>query len=501
MGWFHTGVTPQTAWADAALLVIRSDVAGAAVIVALAGAWALSGVFHIRAAVPDASLRVCLRAGPRVLLGLPAGSAETRNASGAALSAAAAFVSVRTVGPVSVAALVLLLARGHLPVGLSTPWAAGGALVLGSTLALTVSRTARRFEMSAQWRASRGRHLGVAALLGELTLSAATALCALALTHTGGENLSPLEAFAAASAARILTLLRFPPAGFVVADAVLAALLLGVGVSPGAALATTALWRGSMLAAWSASVLIRTRRHVGTGDLAPPNAPTGSVLGELVHRTAFRLLASMPPALARRARRLVFQSLFTASDDPWQYAALPYEARKRSQLLDQVGPAPGTVVELGCADGHNLVALAQAHPHARLVGLDISPRAVEVAKAGVRGAAHVTVLEADFRGAPAALRARGITAIDTLILSEVLYYLGGPARVQTELAGLRALLAAGGRVLLLHPSPDAERLHQAALTALGAAPEQIIVVDDPDRPVTLHIGRVRTAYVGAEEPA
>jgi hypothetical protein len=113
----------------------------------------------------------------------------------------------------------------------------------------------------------------------------------------------------------------------------------------------------------------------------------------------------------------------------------------------------------------------------------------------------VTVLEADFRGAPAALRARGITAIDTLILSEVLYYLGGPGKVQTELAGLRDLLADGCRVLLLHPSPDAERLHQAALTALGAAPGEVIVVDDPDRPVTLHLGRVSTAYDGTKEPA
>ena len=501
MGWFHTGVTYRQL-ADAALLVIGSDVAGGAVIFALVGAWALAGVFHIRAAIPDASLGTCLDAGPRVLLGLPAGSARTPTASAAGLSAAASSVTLRAVGPVSVAALAFLLVRGHPPVGLSTPLAAGGALALGSTLAVTVSHSARRADMGGQWRASRGRHLGVSALLGELTLSSATTLCAMALTHTGGENLSPLEAFAAASVARILTLLRFPPAGFVVADAVLAALLVGVGASPGAALATAALWRLGMLAAWSASALVRTRSHVGPGeDVAPPNVPTGSLLGELVHRSAFRLLGSLPPALARRARRLVFQSLFTVSEDPWQYAALPYEARKRGHLLDHVGPTPGTLVELGCADGHNLVALAQAHREARLVGLDISPRAVEVAQASVRGAGDVTVIEADFRGAPAALHARGITAINTLILSEVLYYLGGPGRIQAELGGLRDLLADGCRVLLLHPSPDAERLHPAALTALGAGAEEVVVMADPDRPVTLHVGRVSRTYDGAQEPA
>lgn len=157
-----------------------------------------------------------------------------------------------------------------------------------------------------------------------------------------GENLSPLEAFAAASAARILTLLRFPPAGLVVSDAVLAAPLIGVGASPGAALATTALWRLGMLGAWSASALGRTRRHAGPGEgPTPPNTPTGSVLGELVHRTAFRLLASMPPTLARRARRLAFQWLFTVSEDPWQYAALPYEARKRGTCSTRSDPLRG----------------------------------------------------------------------------------------------------------------------------------------------------------------
>ncbi|MEP4422552.1 MAG: methyltransferase domain-containing protein, partial [Nitratireductor sp.] len=45
----------------------------------------------------------------------------------------------------------------------------------------------------------------------------------------------------------------------------------------------------------------------------------------------------------------------------------------RDRLVDALQvPAGGSVLELGCGTGRNLVRVARRYPHARLFGLDIS---------------------------------------------------------------------------------------------------------------------------------
>jgi uncharacterized membrane protein YbhN (UPF0104 family) len=234
-------------------------------------------------------------------------------------------VSLLVLGAGSAGALTLLLARGHVPPGVSAPTAASAAALLAAAVSLVVTRRARNAkEAAGRWLTRRGPHLGVATLVGELALAGSVVAVALALGHTEGADISALEVFAATTVARLLTLLRHPVGGVVLADAVLAGLLLGVGTSAAVAVATAALWRLGMVAAWAGSFLISRQASVPLDSvLSAPPEPTGSALGELVHRSVFRVIASLPDPLARGVRRFVFQAKFGGADDPWQYDTMP----------------------------------------------------------------------------------------------------------------------------------------------------------------------------------
>ncbi|MBA3504971.1 MAG: methyltransferase regulatory domain-containing protein [Betaproteobacteria bacterium] len=61
------------------------------------------------------------------------------------------------------------------------------------------------------------------------------------------------------------------------------------------------------------------------------------------------------------------------------------------------------VLEVGCGDGANLLPMAMALPHARFVGCDIAPRAIEAARAVAAelGLANATLLTEDLTSLPA----------------------------------------------------------------------------------------------------
>lgn len=480
-------------WADAATLILSSDITAVVVALLLLVSWAAAGAIRVRAAIPTAPTLTCLSAGPLVHVGLPTRWTRTPTGEPAGLVTAAASVSLMAVGPASAGALIFLLARGHTPLGLNTPTVAAGAAVAGAAAAVTVARQRYRSRSAAhRWLARRGPHLGVATLLGEVGLSLATAATATALTHTEGTVISALEVLAAATVARLLTLLRHPPGGLLVADAVLVGLLMGVGASAGSALATVILWRlGMLIVSLGSALLMRRLPAPVPMDVAPVEHPTSSTIGAVAHRTVFRLLATLPKSVARRLRNLVFHILFSLADDPWQYSTMPYEARKRAWLVSSVDPHASTIVEVGCADGHNLRALAQAHPHARVIGLDISARAVHAARERCAGLPQVTVIHTDIHRAGWALSDAGVGRVDALVLSEVLYYLGAAEQVEAELRNLRAVLADQSLVVLLHPTADAQRLHAAAFRALDATVQHRQHIPDPARPILLEQGRTR----------
>jgi S-adenosylmethionine-diacylgycerolhomoserine-N-methlytransferase len=92
-------------------------------------------------------------------------------------------------------------------------------------------------------------------------------------------------------------------------------------------------------------------------------------------------------------------------DNVYRYQRHIYDATRRNYLLgrdrliSELGPPiGGSVLEIGCGTGRNLIALATRYPTARLYGVDISAEMLKSAKASI--ARHgfydrITLAEAD----------------------------------------------------------------------------------------------------------
>ena len=476
-------------------LLLRTEVV-AVVVAACAAAWMLAGWVQLRAAVPGASHRWCLTAGSLLVAGAEWPRArrslrQKRAALPVELVAASRGITLTLLWPAALGALVYVAVDSGLPVRVPAPvlWVTGIAAIGG--LALSV-RAVTLVPGRKLWQAARGGHVTSAVIVGEIVL-ATTAICAAWAFTAGSTTVTGLlEVGLVSIVARLVTLTRLPRAGFVVADTVFVAMLIALGTATSAALATVAVWRAGLGLAWLVGCAGRLMGGSPQAEVRLPAEPTGSALGEWIHRGLFKLIAALPPRLAARVRVRVFGTMFSLSDDPWRYDELPYERRKQAALVDALpveALAVGAIVEVGCADGHNLAAFAERHPAAQVIGLDISPVAVTAASARFGGEQQVTVAVSDARGAASALAAMGVEAIGVLVLSEMLYYVGGPAQIRAEFHGLAQLVRPGSAVVLVHGGADAARLHPAAIRALGLTTSEKLVFDDPSRPFVIETAR------------
>jgi len=71
----------------------------------------------------------------------------------------------------------------------------------------------------------------------------------------------------------------------------------------------------------------------------------------------------------------------------------------RDRLLDELQPPPGgTILEVGCGTGRNLILAAKRYPDARLYGFDISSEMLKTARANIEKAgltSRITLAEGD----------------------------------------------------------------------------------------------------------
>lgn len=141
-----------------------------------------------------------------------------------------------------------------------------------------------------------------------------------------------------------------------------------------------------------------------------------------------------------------FEALFRSNIDPWNYAGSPFEAYKRGILLHACGTRiRGRGLELACAIGETTRRLA---PRClRLLAIDSSATALAEAERRTRGQRNVTLRQALLP------RQMSRGPFDLIVVSEILYYLR-PNDLRALVPRLRAALAPGGRLVILHHLKD-----------------------------------------------
>ena len=477
--------------ADAALLAVRSDVMLVVAAAAVVGAQAAGAAVRSRAIQPALDWRAAFVAAAHdethgVKAPLRRGDWFTAIDTSVVDDDRAPQRQARLVGALIAAAFVGLLGSvvlaltGHAPSPTLVVVLASIAAIAAVLAALRVSRSAATRSLLTR----RGIHLLASSAFVESSSALALLVSVAVVAHTAGLTaISIVEVAAIALATRLAIRITPLPGGVGIADAVFLVALTWIGVPIYVGLAAWLIWRAGSLVATAAAMGIAHYTHP-----APPSgdAPATTDGGRVLHRALFGAMSLMPLRVRDKARRRAFNAMFSLSDDPWGYQQLGYERRKQEFLLAEVGSTARVIVEVGCADGHNLVALARQLPASTVIGSDVSSVAVRIAAQRTRDFSNVRVIGPDaYDELPESLHDR----VDCIVLAEVLYYLVGERAIHDALAPLLRIASADCRVIMLHGSADADRLHDRAARALGLRIANARRIDDAERPFTLAVAQ------------
>ncbi|NUZ06618.1 class I SAM-dependent methyltransferase [Piscinibacter koreensis] len=156
--------------------------------------------------------------------------------------------------------------------------------------------------------------------------------------------------------------------------------------------------------------------------------------------------------------------------DEIPYDAKPHEATHPARLAaiatlaGHAGPAQhaARVLEVGCSEGVNLIAMAVSMPAAQFVGCDLSPRAIAAGRAMVDtlGLGNVTLVEGDLAELPAELG-----AFDFVIAHGVYSWVPAPVRDALFALAQQRLTPAGIAYVSFNVLPGC-RVRQAAWDVL-----------------------------------
>lgn len=155
-----------------------------------------------------------------------------------------------------------------------------------------------------------------------------------------------------------------------------------------------------------------------------------------------------------------FDDVFTGDDDPWSLASSPYEAAKFDATIAAIDDRRyRSALEIGCAHGVLTARLAPLCD--TLTSIDISLRAVELARSRCAALPNVTITRCSF---PAE---SPDGAFDLVVLSEVVYY-WDDADIERAAAAIRASATPDCRIILVHWTGDTDypQTGDAAVTKL-----------------------------------
>lgn len=183
-----------------------------------------------------------------------------------------------------------------------------------------------------------------------------------------------------------------------------------------------------------------------------------------------------------------------AEPDPWGYETHWYEKRRRALIAAMLpDDALGQVLEIGCSTGLITQMLAARASH--VLAVDVSARAVALARQRLQGSAHVQVVHAD------------ITAhwpgqsFDHILLCDVAYYLR--AAQISQLARNIRIQASPACVVLLahwrHPFPQVVTPAQTAHALLQEVSGFHRLACYQDQDLLIELLSPRTASVARKE--
>jgi SAM-dependent methyltransferase len=180
-----------------------------------------------------------------------------------------------------------------------------------------------------------------------------------------------------------------------------------------------------------------------------------STLGDTLHRRFFKLISILPARAHSKVLRRYFDWWYSIPD-PWGYAVERYEHEKYAVTLLSVPPSGyRRILDAGCSEGLFTHILAKKYPEAHIVGVDISERAIQRARR--RAKSRSTAVEFV---AMDILSDHFHEQFDLVFCSDVLYYLGRNGRRRLAAQRLRALIAPGGLLVLIHPWPETQHLYR-----------------------------------------
>ncbi|MGQ0483512.1 MAG: class I SAM-dependent methyltransferase [Pseudonocardia sp.] len=201
-------------------------------------------------------------------------------------------------------------------------------------------------------------------------------------------------------------------------------------------------------------------------------------LRAVLHRRFFELLSRLPEPAHSRVLRQVFDRKYD-HPDPWGVkSGSPngaYQRRKFRTTLDCVPIGYySRVLDAGCGEGAFTRLLAEAFSDAEVVGIDIAADAVERA-AAMAPRQDVQYLTANLLdNSPPGM-------FDLVFCNEVLYYLGGSGQRRAAERLISALIP-GGMLVLVHPWPEARRLHDPFDVDPALIKLEEFIDDDQHRP-------------------